>query len=274
MPFYKATFFFAQGKYGWTETWYRSEADYDDALDNAKELGTKRAAMLGHLTTGAAAYLHAVRVSDTIVQRDSLLHQWKEGITGSWPDATYAADHPEVAILIRCESGALYRRASFLHGNPDKLWASETYVQDAVWFARFAAWQTEILQRGWLLRVLDKAKVPIAITTISVAAPGGRIRLSMPAGSVVGASGRVRVSGVINARDINGLWYYELEGANTISLVGSDGILPPAPYMGGARLREQTYTYVPCDNIVIRGVRTREAGIPFDSPRGRRRARV
>lgn len=155
-----------QKSVGWTESLYvTSYANPTTALPRAKELGNLRVLMLGSGVTWLS-----VRCSDVSIAGDSAFSAGlaNPGIGGiynttynselSTPSAT-VADFPWSSILLRMNSGHLYRRPYHLSGNPDGIqFDNDLIVQSPTWITAFRNWRNEIVtgSADWAIRVRSK----------------------------------------------------------------------------------------------------------------------
>lgn len=103
---------------GWTETWYKVENDYKNALGAAITYAKARKEILGF-----KASILGVRVSDAILKRETLVSQLSEsgGTSTIYTNDNDQHDPTQVDLLIRVEASENFRRSWFLAGLPDSV---------------------------------------------------------------------------------------------------------------------------------------------------------
>lgn len=107
---FRCTFFYEQGKYGWTETLYRQEADHDAAIAQMQKYITTR---LQFMTSDS--FCPFLRASNVDPPRDAMIKPLtgKSGQGSNVPDPGSVAFN---AVLVRMFSTPLYWRPMFLRG--------------------------------------------------------------------------------------------------------------------------------------------------------------
>ena len=120
MAMFKVNYFFKQGKYGWSETYYLTRDNHTTCLNTAQLLIASRVALLGGDNGDGVPTLEFIRVSDVEKQRDSLVFVVPSG-QGKNITAISTADNPNLALLCRVEADPFFRRQLYLRGQPDSL---------------------------------------------------------------------------------------------------------------------------------------------------------
>lgn len=283
----RATMFFSDGKYGWSESHY-DPVDGDSlqvVLTKAIELATARSLLLG-----AGPTLDYIRVSYDSVWRDSLV---APGIQPYGPPPNYynkkfppPDGNSDVAYSVFQAmglSGTLFRKPIYLSGVPDVVITDpQSNPINPDWRKAFNAYRA-ILIATWGFKVIDRdptSNPPKTIQAISYANPPGLTTLNVPGHGLL-TGDKVRVYGVKqapNTNKLNGVWFVTVPvvggnpDVNNIQLNGY-GTLDPK-WLGGGQIQKQIYAVKPYTDVFIKRETHRKRGRPFDSPRGRLKRRV
>lgn len=110
----KLTYFFNQGRWGWSETWYKTVGTLPDLYRAGLAFADKRAACLAK-----GCIIEAMRSSLEGVNGDSYMETALGGKLPKTP-IVLEADAPWNALLLRAEATSLYRRQVWLRGVPDE----------------------------------------------------------------------------------------------------------------------------------------------------------
>lgn len=291
----KCTIFFTDGKYGWSESlWNSSQTTLDRVLEKGITLARKRLPLCG-----AGPQVPYIRVSDESQYRDSLIEtlnlvtikpdgtQATQGTQGGTQPTFIApvlkpltgidaSDRPYSAILVRNESGTLYRRLMYLRGCPDSIIVDPIGpTPTKAWYDGFIQWAAELIAGQWRFKVLSREPTnqPKPITGIfPQAAAEARIK---SAGHGLAVLNEVRV---FNCKGVGPLpkGIYSVSSivdADNFTLVNYKPDIGTISYFGGGKYILRTSVYAPITNTLIRGQTSRKTGRPFDSPRGRRRVK-
>lgn len=282
MAKFRFTMFFEYRKYGWSEThyWAKAATEHSAILFAGQLLAEKRLQMCA-----PGVKLTYLRVSDDDIRRDSLAApaDLSPQIAGAGKqlavvdvdDPANLPDFPYSVVLLRGESGPLYRKNIYISGLRDE-WQNVLGVANmpAGWLKGYGAYKVELLD-NWGFKVSSRNAVnnplrPIthvagpAPFTVSVAnhgyADGDKV-------TVVGVKQAVAAGGARPAR-INGTWRIAVVDNNAFKLIGTDGT--PA-YLSGGLAQRRVDEVVGYTAIKVRGFTHRKRGRPFDSPRGRSR---
>lgn len=266
----RATFFFADGNYGASEThWYQTQnADLTDVLSAAQSLGVLRQKILGQNVK-----MTYVRVSYDDTFRDSLERPANQAQLPAVPPNQFGfpnSDNPYSNLLLRCESGSQYRKSLYLFGVPDDYIADQAFNPVAAWTDYFKGWTKQLMIK-WGFKCLnqDPAQNPhLPITNIVNGANG--VAITVPNHNLAtGTKIHVRqVKGT--GTSPNGTWQALVVDVNTINLLGyvPNGIFA---YTGGGFVQKVVYAVEPYTNITIMRPTHRKRGLPFGLSRGRSR---
>lgn len=270
MPLFRVTYFFTGGKYGWSETYYRTSDNFDLVPPVAEALGVRRRGVLVQQYT-----LEAYRISQEGVFRDSKVFYVNPGAgVGLYPASATTAQQPFDALLCRFEASQFHRRQLYLRGIPvDVLDPYGAYLQVPPFNDAIVLFFNLLKASPWQVRIPDPVQTPVTIKTLVVRngdprflditvdppIPGAAINQVYKVLKVTsprGASKLWRLDSVSNGGATMGL------GPNKFPLVGV--------WNGQGSLTGQ-YLYVG-SNItgtdVVRGVR-KSTGRPFGSPVGK-----
>lgn len=243
MATYKGTYLFNQGRYGWSESWYVDAATITDAAGYFSGVMTQRIKMLGR-----GARMEMIRVSDVDIAGDSMIVLAPEDqITAATP-----VDTPWNCLLVRVESGALYRRSMWMRGAPDE-WmlfsqnGSIIIPTDAK--NALKAWSTKIINAGFKFKVTQKGgpeTLPLPIGALAED-ENGRVVAQIPgfAGQV---NDFVQFKGY-NGPDkkiLNGRHrVVKVDGASVTVGIEFNTLFAPNANFGGKAVRKITlYTFV------------------------------
>lgn len=267
---FRTTFFFTNLRSGWSETFYSATAtSLQTALDNSIVLADKRIGCI----SGPAA-LNYIRVSDDEVLRDSLISIPSD--RGRYnKDLVDPADAPFSAVLVRLQSGPLYRRPWYLRGMPDNvITGGGEYTPSAQWRGLLNALTIELISGRWALKAVNKVPPPSLTTAAIPLIPfPGQWSFTFPGAVPFTPGSRARVSGARVTKALNGVWRVVSSAGNLLTLFRAD-----APASGTweptIAVKQLNYQLFPIDQAVVRGGTHRIQGRPFDLHRGRAKART
>jgi hypothetical protein len=272
MALFRVTQFFTGGKYGWSESYYRTANSFDEVPPLAVTLGERRRACLTQQFA-----LEAYRISQEGIFRDAKVFLVDPGAgVGLYPATSLTAGEAFLALLCRFEATQLHRRQLYLRGIPSEVVDPYgTYVQVGAFNIAISAFFSLLRSSPWQIRIPDPVQTPVNITGLTVRnvdprfldivvdppIPGaiiGQTYKVLRVSSPKGAAKTWRLASIAGAGAQLGL------GPNKVPLVGD--------WSGRGTLTGQ-YLFIG-SNItgtdVVRGVR-RDTGRPFSSPVGRRR---
>jgi len=266
----KVNLFYEQGKFGWSEVYYRQNETLADTIKAAKRLATRRCEMNGDNTT-----LTYIRASVRDVQGDSEIdvETMSTGTQGKISVAAVngASDSPWTAFLFRCEYDALHRRMLYARGVPDSSIGHDpenprvpgTPVEEAI-----TKFKKELVDGGWgsvfsIRSQVDNPSFPVTVLDI------------VSGHATVTATGHTYA-----ARDTVFVQIKRLDGSrmsiNALLTVPVANLLkfewPVADIINEAVTgvaRKRVYEFRPFAKVHLRKTTHRDTGRPFDSPRGR-----
>lgn len=278
MPTYIVHYIFRAGAAGWTENFYLEATNRDTAEAEVTVLGWLRSVMVG-----AGAGLVAARFSDIAIDGDANLTTFSLG--GGASGGGGFRDQYTTAIVCRAEAEkGLYRRTVTLRGCPDAYAVYDPIKGEMVpgdsfkgnfdpFVGRLAGAGFGWKIRGWSKAAEDVAKMPIESVSTLVA---GTIIYTAP-GHVFAKGDRVRVRGVkgLGAEGCNRTdKVIDAAPGQSFSLPLLPGESPPVPgEKNTGTARRQVKKLFQIDDCIYNKIGSRKTGRPFDSPRGRQRAR-
>lgn len=269
MATYQCVFIFNQGRYGWTETWYKTGSTHEAVVPLSTTLATRRTRLLA---TGAS--IEAVRISDVTIAGDSVAFPLgKDGTV-----QTQGADTPWNAIYCRVNSGALYRRQLWLRGIPD-VWIeleNGNVLRNTVAGAlntAFNAFRTTLVGDGWLMKCIQKdgpGATFIDVTAFSLNVDGFLQFSIAGLAGVPGDTFRISKAQGPNPKLVNGVYTIRSNnGAVVVSTYKPGEAFDPADYANlKAKPRIIQYNGI-SDGRIMRPAK-RSTGRAFFVQRGRR----
>jgi len=299
MGVHKATIFFEAGKFGWSETFYKTtNGTIQDTLLSALELVQPRARLCG-----AHVELSYVRASDDGVRGDSavvvpdvkVVTLAERALLNAPLNVTLVipafggdavTDRPYSAVLVRMEDlGGAHHRFMYLRGVPDDLIKGGGVENSKDWESAFVAWTKKLSAGSWSWKAVNRSDdilVNNAVDGLWAAELEG-ITLALTAVTGLKVGDQVRMRGAVQiGKGYRPNKLYKVtfvsQDLKTIRLVNLNGTIPRVPsniILRGGFVTKQT---VANDLVLIRSASVRAAvrratGRPFDSPRGRRSAR-
>lgn len=298
----RATFFFSDGAYSWTETYYMLGA-YDDLSlpeANAKKLADLRTMMLpsysgDFMAAGGGPSLDELRVSFDDVWRDSRIRvDTRRGAPGAKYNKELeeeSLERPEVpysTVLVRLEAGDKYRRPLYMSAVPQRIIRDPAGPQtraDPAWHKAWVNFEKELVKADgvWGFKVALKngdgvvekpiQNVVYAGNTATVQCQGH----GLPATDVDGNPPTCIIRGVVNSprqKGCNGRRLYTIVNGNTFTVqfdpVGND----PVTYVKGGLVRLLKYEVRKITAIDAVGQTHRKRGVRSGRPLGRSRNRT
>lgn len=279
---YKTTYFFDQGGYGWSESFYQEASTSEAALANASDLNylTARRRLLGVTTDGSDIQprLLAVRVSNiNTAFRDVAVATFDP--SASSLATGFTADIPNTTLLLRFTmslGGFFYHRAQFLRGVPDLvIGKGGVYVANPSFQLAFNGWFGELQRRNF------GAFLPLASNqfrdNVAIAQVGADVVITTKTAINWAAGDRVTITRVkphslflVNGKLSHGPFEVASTNGNFEFSVARTTLLSTPTKFG--RSRKLVYGFVPFNQSVsvVRATH-RITGRPFVVPRGRRR---
>ena len=262
MAMLRCTFFFTQGRYGWSEHYHNLASTHAAVAALAVELRNNRLAMIP-----PTAQLTYQRISDDDPPRDS-------SVIGGAPwlgqsGTIEASDAAFTANLIRFSSGVLKRRNIYLRPAPfGEGKDSDQIINGPGFFNAYNFWKATLIEEanGWAIKNIVSPGQGSFVS--AVGQNTDFLQVSVPGlALIVGA--RVRLSGFKSPVPINGYYKYAGSGGGDVK-----NLIPPVPgFVGGVTkfgiLKEVTYALSQITDVQAIRTVSRKTGRPFDSPRGR-----
>jgi hypothetical protein len=276
VPALRMTMFMTTPSRTISETHWYSQAGADPSvvMAAALKLVPYRVALLAK-----GALLTEVRVSNDKIYRDSLVNT-------SSADYIPTSDDPENlgndAIIIRCESGSLYRKVFYLGGIPDN-----TIVAGKYNFINAGAFPKELNQYlqallgkqastagAWGFVALDRSSAcpRVGVTVLSVATAPTVVTIVTKDPHGCSNGDIIRLSYVPNASiqlPFNQLWAVTVVNTTTVTLNQFPTQLNPYSQGIGGFLTKQQKILVPYTAAYVDGVNTRKRGARSFLPLGR-----
>lgn len=151
----KVTVFFESEKFGWTESYYRTDLTLSSLITKGKDLVNARRQLLG-----SGASITAIRASiafpSTKVSSVLVIHS-PNGDSAIFPGKKNVADDPDLSVLVRYNTVGGKRSMKHFSGVPDYLFdrtlPQDFDVTDPLWTAAFVAYQNYIRGESWGIAV-------------------------------------------------------------------------------------------------------------------------
>jgi hypothetical protein len=274
MPIVKVNYFFDYHEQGWSETWYYNEPNtIEDTMVVAKDLGTKRARMLGN-----DARLVYIRCSDEAINGDSIV---TTNVTNPDPLLNEPADPAWSGYVVRCEAGGNYRKVFCLRGIPKSIATANFYQLSnfGTWKPAFDEWALALQPKGsvWGCRVLDKTITNPRAAILNIqndAANPGFLQFTTKGIQNLADGVSVRLSQIKynpGGKALNGIYTVKFTGPDVFSIPGT---LPAGAYTGKGYAWPRVYAIQKFDDVFIERLGSHKAGLPFPRRPGRRKTRV
>ena len=319
--FSRATFFITDNRFCWTETYYCTiNSALKDVMSEAVSLAVKRVQLLasrnGDITQGPS--LDYIRVSFDDTWRDSLINtkckrdggavQYNRGLLSQYlgaPNKGGAAyitslglspEMPYSTILLRLQSGTLYRRSLYLSGSPQEVTIDPPGPQPNLVLAFQDAllnFEQELANGKWGIKVMSREAGPgeekpvmnptppqpnqQAVNfnpdnTATVSIPNH----GFPAIDQFKDPPRVIIRGTKYdrpTRGVNGTHHYTIKDANTINLappvLPAEDVEDPPVYQRGGHARYLFYVVKTIDDVQPVSETHRKRGVRSLAPLGR-----
>jgi len=274
----RITLFFSGSSYGWTETYFTTADNLDIVKARGILLRDQRSKLLGGRTR-----VSGMRVSDDDVFRDSLIDASQVVVGTSDDDGeglafkAPAADNPYSAVLLRCESGPLYRKAIYLRGVPDAYIRFDTgFDPPKTWLDRFELFKKVLIGSAppnipfqFKVRSHEADNPEKAISNMTFAAGVTTVTTAVAHGALSGDA--VLIRKVKNdGTKVNGRRIVDKVSDTVFTLRNFAG---DPGYLSGGVLRVERYILTDITSCQVVRQISRRTGRPFDSPRGRRSVR-
>jgi len=276
MPYYKLSYEFEQGKWGWSENFYiqRDNLSLATTAATATPLLNARAALLGNnpATGTANPSLTAVRISNYGLQRDSTLVYLNQPGTfavGGMPDI------PNTCILVSIKSKypgdptARYRRSLYMRGIPDDMVTlGGKFVPTGLYSANFSAWCTQLfnMTAGTIAKRVDAN----AIMNTLIENVGADVVVTTGAAHGLESGDIAQIYGVKPSGVFGGEFQVIKVDNNKYKILAKQLVGTPTWYGSTSKAG---LVFAPFDELRMLRAGHRDTGRPFDSPRGRQRTK-
>lgn len=269
MPKIRATLFFSQKGYGWTETgWFDgASTDLNTYFGKIDALAQKRIKLCGNNT-----FLPYLRWSQEGVFRDVAL--WAYPGSGLQGGTGKDSDAPTTALLLNLRNSTATRRKNvYLRGVWDEgVIAGGVYSPTPAYVALMNDYIAQLVADGWgWLGVNTTTLQNISGVTQQ---PSGLVQLTFAGNLFPGpfpAQFTVNISGVQGAAQVNGV---QRVIASSATICETKNRISIFPWTAGGRGRLNTQDLITIAGGTVRRVVERKAGRPSYLSRGRRRAQV
>jgi hypothetical protein len=265
----RATFFFKDDNdYGWTETIHNNAGDLRTAMVKAQALVPVRTACMG--LTASLVY---IRVSDDLVKRDSLVFQVPVANSRNKPFDAGDSDIANTCLLIRLEASALIRRSLYMRGIPDNVVVkSGQFVATPGFQQALVQWGAKLVLDGWSIRSKDPLSPTVAINNVVQVPATGVVTITTGAPHLLALPAIATIRGVRGSVEVDGSWQVlGIIDATNFTIQLHQLI---RPWTGGGSVSKNQYLITGINNVIAVRASHRISGRPFDSPRGRRKART
>lgn len=277
MPNYKVTFLFNQEERGFSETYYRTGPNSQDAMTKAIALGTTRADKMAKDID-----FRAIRVQDEAEFGDSDIYVESRG----FPKNTLSGDITAAGVLIRVQAGSTFRRSLVLRGLPDDYFLRNAVTGDLEPTPNcknyVETYGDALRTGGWQLRVTMEdgaTPAPADIVSLSRLADNKGVTMVECASALEYSAGdECVIRGCRGkARSLNGNRVIVSNGA-----VGKVAVKWPfgrierfdTDEIAGASIKGLDYDYVQISGVRLIDVRTRQTGRAFFQPAGKSKSRL
>lgn len=252
----KCTAFFTLGLQGWSETWFRDEANLNSAQTPLLSLVTNRLAMCPSTVTFVGTRISVVE--NPAVFRISRNNN-SAGTYSNTRDVT------NMAILWACVTNLYARRQIYTRGTPDDCVVAGNYLPTSAFASAASAWANNIIANGWAIRTIDRTQPIRPISTVDTA---GVMTLLSDHGWVVGDVLKFQRARFTDGTPVKKTYTIGVRTSGTnYTLVG----WPAGKTLLNVRARKLTYFLDPPTFIAANTATTRKTGRPFGLRAGRRR---
>lgn len=264
----RITFFFKSTRgYGWSETYFSTRGTLPQALLDAKALFPLRVNLLA-----AFSSLEFIRVSDDEFKRDSQIYAVPIGDQTTKLPLMGSSDIANTCLLCRVTSTDFIRRSLAMRGIPDDIVKdSGQYVPTGVWNGAFAAFKFALTAGAFAIKSRTQVGAAFNIANVGLVGPTGIVTIDtvLPHGFVSGDI--VNITEVRNATQVRGIQL--VLGAPTTASFDIRVKRVVRPYGGGGKVWKVGAAITAINDIIPVRISHRNAGRPFDAPRGRRLVR-
>jgi hypothetical protein len=214
-----------------------------------------------------------IRVSDDLIRRDSQIYQCTpQEARGKNPDIG-GSDIANTCLLLRIEASALIRRSLYMRGIPDDIALNGGQLSmTPAFLGAYQPWVNLLKSGPWAVRSIDPLSPSTAISNIVQAAGTGIVTITTTGPGTLTLPAIVTIRGVRGAIQVNGTW-------NVLSIIDSFNFTIKlnqyiSTWTGQGLVFKNQYKVTVINQVYAMRISHRISGRPFDSPRGRRRARA
>lgn len=257
----RATFFFEQGKYGWSESLHNTSSGLQNVMDQAVALAAKRVKMLPEF-----CQLSYIRVSDDEQERDTIVRN----VTPPNFDAAVSASASAfTACLLRLEASPTRRRLMYMRPAALSEGAnSDPVIDDPSWLIGFTAWAALVSSAPWAVKYTEASGAKVPINQLSQNIDLLNVGVSSTAGFTAGD--RVYIGKLPAGKSAMG--YYKVRNVIDATSMYVQSYRGPNIDVGAGGYIQKRVTGLAAIQTVIKlRVTSRKTGRPFDSPHGRSR---
>lgn len=284
MPVWRATIFFEDRRYSWSDTYHYADqgATYSTVLAAAKDLAQAHLNLMGRRDTlEASPRIPYIRVSDDMVLRDAYIDNT---LAASW--SNYPGNPPDP-----CDPwDVLEMRAQIANRLRRKIWyvssipAATYYDRDGIfgakqgaWIDRFADWWPKLI-KTWGLYFRDNSVGGVPANPIfpvtSMTQTGNHLELvgvPLPLGGqrIALLRGKYGVGSPVPRGT-----FYTIPSTTANAMIIVPGLLANVIYAGGATAQAVVYTLAPFTDVsFVKKTHHKRGVFPGLAHRGRHRIR-
>lgn len=259
----RATFFFKDGNYGWTETYHSLKPDLTATMTAARALIPLRVACMG-----VSAHMPFVRVSDDLIKRDSMIFPVPPGDQFNKAGASIGTS-PNVCLNVRLEATTIIRRNLSMRGIPANLLGfGGSLEMSADFLTSFRAYGQKLLSDDWAVKGADRLITKYDISNVVQDIANGDVTVTTFLPHGLDVNDPVTIRGLTGSKFLNGNWALFAVPSTTTVKIKMNRIL--VPWTGGGTISKAGFLLSRITKVTERDISHRNAGRPFDSPRGRR----
>lgn len=305
MPVFKVTPLFRQGEQGWSETFYQTAPDIDNAQfkTNIANLVRARLGIMSKRVT-----FQGVRVSDPLVFRDSrFFSATSDLLSGIVPFYNIQSTEQDTALVFRFEATSRFRRLFLARGCPEFIVNDTDNTYKAVgapvpasWGTKVTAFELALLGQNfgtfnagnWQLYVQDPEHNPLVgggsiivandarsftfVTTTPIQFVPGN---PLPPVNIIQQGYGLVITQAKGTHGINGRWRLfsvnpvpPAAGPYTYTVFPENHLVASPIPTATLKVRALTPIGKDIDNVEDESLAYRKTGRPFGQLRGRRRA--
>jgi hypothetical protein len=268
MALTKVTFFFEQGKWGWSETLYNSATQTSVALTSARALVGPRRNLLAK-----ESQLTAIRASLDDPQRDSLFYSVPNA-DGFGLQGLGNSDIPNTCLVMRMEATDQHRRSYPLRGIPDEMVTNGgVWKPDAPYIAAINAYRAALINTTWGIAGNTGLAPTLLIVDSVQDFLNGRVGFTTNVDHNFNDNDLVYIGGRSPLKGFNGHWRV-LKSVTDTKVFYIRTRTQATPFWVGLTVRKIQKAFVAFTNLIPERTSHRVTGRPFGAPRGKQSARL